>query len=170
MPIFEEPGGGQFDFVQSYDPATANYAVNTVTQNTVSLMLVRVARPVTVTKIRVWIGTANGNIDVGVYTSADGSTFTRRASAGSTASAGTNAIQELTLTAAFTFVPGTDHWLAWGTDSATVTTARQNPVVNGINGDGNRSISKASAWSSGLPLSLSSMSAGGAMIWMRAIP
>lgn len=146
------------------DTETPAWAVNTLAANTVYLKrLPRIAVPKTITQIEYWVGTANGNVDAGYYTSTDGSTFTRVASAGSTAAAGSGEWQALVLTAPLTRVPRVDYWIAFGTDSASLTTGRLSLVNNTIPGKGSRALTKA-AWSSGLPASLSSMTTGGPVV------
>jgi hypothetical protein len=74
------------------------------------------------TKLSVFIGTASGNVDVGIYSS-DGTTLTRLVSSGSTAAAGASAVQTITVASA-ALVPSFSYYLAVAPDNATVTIGR----------------------------------------------
>jgi hypothetical protein len=158
------PGGAQPAFVESYNPCATAGAAGTLTANQALLVLVRVARPMTVSTITVYVGTASGNIDAGLYES-DGTTWTRLASAGSTAASGTNALQTLTLGSPVTLIPGKDYWLAFAADNGTVTVTRISGT-SGPNGRGNRAIFKASSFP--LPATITALSAASSVPWMQA--
>jgi len=86
----------------------------------------RVGRAVPVTKMTYIIGTAAGNVDMGIYTGNAGRTlFTLVASSGSVVAAvGGGGYQTVTLSAPFTLQPGVDYWFALWTSSASLTLAR----------------------------------------------
>ncbi len=130
MPITNPASdGGQFDFVSSHGVVTrtASIAAGTQTANSASLILVRVGRPIRLTSLSIYIGGASGNVDVGIFTRS-GTTYTLVASSGSTAAAGTNAMQTIALTAAYTLSPGTDYYFGEVADNGTVTIGRSSAV------------------------------------------
>lgn len=168
--IASVPGGGdQFDT----DDAMGNLpglssSVGTVSQNKVYVQKFCVGRPITVTVMRYLVGSANGNVDAGYYNSADGgATLTRLTSAGPTAASGSTAVQALTLLAPVTLSPGIDYWRAFGTDSASITLLRASGLQATFAALGNMLLEKSSAWSSGLPASLSSLSGSGTIIVLQ---
>lgn len=136
--------GAQFDYaatgpVQAF-PAVAAWP----SANNATLTKVRVSRPVLVSSIVVGIGTSSGNIDAGIYDLV-GTTWTRRASAGSTAAAGTNALQTLAMTAPVWLTPGKDWWIAVVADNTTITLARA-AFPSSIGLDSNQNFSKGSSF------------------------
>lgn len=168
MPITNvPPGGEQLSFVESLDPRGAVGAAAWSTANLASLVLVRVGRPLTISTIKIYIGTASGNVDVGVY-SWDGTTATRLASAGSTVAAGASAIQTLTLSASVALVPGKDYFLGFAADNTTVTVGRLS-VVGVIGYQGFRWWGKTASFP--LPASFTGLSqasnATGLVAWMQ---
>ena len=166
MQVIQHVGGNQFDFVETF-PAGLFNALTVLSANAAYLTLVRVARPIVVTQITYGLGTASGNVDLGIYDSADGgTTLTRLGSTGSTAATGTNTTQTIALTAAVTLVPGKDYWLAFAVDNATLTPYRgANQTAPSIGGIGVRSVAKATAFP--LPTSITGHS-GGSTVWMLA--
>lgn len=139
MPIITQapPGGAQFDFVSTHGPVarTVSIAAGTQTANSASLGLVRVGRPILITNLSIYIGTASGNVDVGIFTKS-GTTFTLVASSGSTAAAGTAAIQTIPLTAVYTLSPGIDYYFGEVADNGTVTIGRSSAVAVTVPGLG----------------------------------
>lgn len=168
---FSRPVGiQQSNWIENTNPIDPSLAVAAPAANTAYLSLVRVSRAITVSKIVVEIGGASGNIDVGIYTSADESTFDRVASSGTTAQAGTNALQTISLTAAYTLVPGVNYWFACAADNAVGTVLRTSAAAaNAVAiSAGNKAIAKATSFV--LPTSLAAMSSTTIVVWMRAIP
>lgn len=87
----------------------------------------RVEADVTVSTIQVEVGTAvpTGNIDVGIYDSADaGVTLTRLRSSGSTAISASAGVKAIALSASLALVTGKDYWMALAVDNATDTLNR----------------------------------------------
>lgn len=155
-------GGGQFDFVEAFDIVGAAAAASIVA-NQAYLHLFRVDRAVLVSKATYGVGTASGNVDLGIYTSADQATFTRVASTGSTAASGSSTFQTISLTAAYQLVPFTDYWAVFAADNATITANRTGAITGGT--FRGRSVIKTTAWSSGLPTSITSVASGSA-VWI----
>lgn len=121
--------------------------------NTAILVKVRVAKPVRVASIVVGIGTASGNVDAGIYDS-DGTTWTRRASSGSTAAAGTNAMQTLAMTTPIWLTPGKDWWIAVAADNTTVTMPRA-ALNSFLSADAQQNIAKVTSFP--LPATLTAL-------------
>jgi hypothetical protein len=105
----------------------------------------RVQPALSVTKLSVFIGTASGNVDVGIYSS-DGTTLTRLVSSGSTAAAGASAVQTITVASA-ALVPSFSYYLAVAPDNAIVTIGRV-AITSAISALGKR----VQAFTSGFPL------------------
>lgn len=115
-------GGGQMPFVQTRSVDGLS-AATFPSANAVVFVRVRVSRSLVISTMRTFIGTASGNIDIGVYQS-DGTTLTRLSSTGSTPASGTNAIQAIALASPVTPSPGIDYYFAVAADNTTVTLAR----------------------------------------------
>jgi hypothetical protein len=163
------PGpSGRIPIVEPNEHAHMTAAVATTTQNAVFLYRFRVSQPLKLTKAAFCVGAANGNVDMGIYTSADLVNFTRVASAGSTAAAGTNTTQGLTFTAPYVVVPGVDYFLAFATDSATITVAQAIAPLSAPAEYTKRGLRKLAAWSSGLPASISTPVGVGLYLWLAA--
>lgn len=114
--------------------------------NVAHLQRFRVARSITISKLGVYIGaTSAGNVDAGIYTS-DGTTWTRIAANGGTPAGTASTMQELSLTATVTLVPGIDYWAAFVGSDGTLTVGRVNASLGNWSGHGNRVISKASSY------------------------
>ena len=122
--VLEEIADASADyaFVETTDHRAVG-GVTAVGQNFGIFFLVRPSKEITVSQASWFVGTANGNIDVGLYSS-DGTTLTRVARTGSVAAAGASAIQTAALDAPATLLPGTDYYIALVTDSATLTLGR----------------------------------------------
>src|SRR5690349_5631390 len=114
-------GGDQMDFIETCSPVGVSTATDAANQAT--FHRIRVSKSITVSQMTIFVATASGNIDLGIYQS-DGTTLTRLASTGSTAVAGTNAIQTINLSASVTTQPGIDYYLACSRDNATAAIAR----------------------------------------------
>jgi hypothetical protein len=165
------PGGGQFPFVETYPSQDGTLAATNLTADSVYVARVRVMKQVTITNMHIYIGAALGNIDLGIYTGTLSGGLTRVASTGSTAAAGASALQTIALTAAYTLQPGIDYWFAFGSTSggATLTVARSAGVVALVLTSDTLAVTaiKAAAWSSGLPATLSSLTATSNTVWVR---
>lgn len=146
-------GGGQFDAVESY-PLAAGGTAATLAANTAYLAKVRVSRPVRITQMSYLVGTASGNVDLGVYQS-NGTTLTRMGSTGSTAAAGSSVIQTIALTATVWINPGVDYYLGIAPDNGTVSIGRVTPnsVVTTL---GRRAVSIATSFPLPATITLSS--------------
>ena len=118
--------GGQLPYVATPTMMVANTTA-ALAANTGYLQRFRVAAPLTIGRITYFVGTASGNVDVGVYRLDGGDTLTRLASSGSTAAVGAAATHTVPLTASVTLVPGVDYYLAFAPDNATVTIGRTTP-------------------------------------------
>lgn len=91
----------------------------------------RLGAPLTITLLWCWNGTAvSGNVDIGVY-AADG---TRIVSAGTTAQAGTSALQSFNVTD--TVIGPGDYYMALAFDNTTATVFRMNPAARILQGSG----------------------------------
>jgi hypothetical protein len=158
-------GGQQMPYVESIPGIVGANTPAALTANAAYFFRVRVAAPLTVTKISFMVGTASGNVDAGIYASTDGGvTLTRLVSAGSTAAAGSSAIQSLTI-ATTTLVPGVDYWLAFAVDNATATIGKTT-VQNAISNRFARGNAKTSSFP--LPSSVASLTANGNALWLEA--
>lgn len=161
-------GGADFDVIEPYAPIMFTTASANPGQNTVFLTKFRLGRAKTVTKIAYFVGAANGNVDAGVYRF-DGADYQLVGRSGSVAAAGTNTTQELTMLTPFDLAPGVDYWMAFATDSASLTVARNNATGSlTIAAYNKRSIAKAAAWSTGLPATISTPSGTSNIVWMAA--
>lgn len=123
MPITPGAFGGQLPYIEPIPWPSFSAEAVYFTANFAVLVAVRVAAPVVISTIEYYVGTASGNVDVGIYTY-DGSTFTRAASSGSTAASGTNAIQAINLTAPYALAPGVTYYFAIAADNITITMTR----------------------------------------------
>jgi hypothetical protein len=101
-----------------------------VAADTAYLVWFRVDRPITVAAMEYLCSTAAGNVDLGVYSTADFATLTRLGSTGATAAAGANAIQSINLTAPVLLVPGTDYFAGLVGSSASLVVARNGQFGN----------------------------------------
>lgn len=162
-------GVHQLARVEPISGVEPTYTVSTVTQNGAFLIRFRLARAATFTKMGYYVGAAAGNVDLGLYTGNTAEdTFTRIASTGTTAAAGTNAVQEIALTASITLQAGIDYWAAFATDSATVTLARLNSGLTNLVGNGNKVITKATSFV--LPTSIATPSATSITPYLVLVP
>lgn len=132
--------------------------------NTATLTKVRTAKPITVSSVTIFIGAAAGNVDVGIY-SLTGSTWNRLASSGSTAAAGTNAVQTINLTAPIALSPHVDYWIAVVADTTTTLTIGRLAPPAALGGFGNGNVSKASSFP--LPSQITTPAATSYTPWAR---
>jgi len=150
------PAGNQA-YLKNFSAGVVGSGTAASTANTIALTrLPRVIVSYRVTRMGVINGTVvAANMDLALMTSSDEVNFTRVASSGPIAAAGSSVIQWLTLTAAYVLVPGVDYWAAWGEDAL-------NPVVRFVPSVGlgvvkAEHVSKATAWASGIPATLTGM-------------
>lgn len=161
-------GGAQLDFIEPHPYIGGSNG--TVAQNAVYLWRFRVGRELRITTMNYVVVSADGNVDLGFYDSPDGgANLSRVASCGSTAASGSVAIQAIALSAAIVLSPSKDYWIAFATDSASITVVRTTTLGGTVNGAyKNRSIVKANAWSSGLPATIASPAGNATFIWVAA--
>lgn len=161
------PANAQDDVLRPFPLMHFTAAVGTMSQNAVYIFkLPQVAAPFLVTRIGYGVGTAAGNVDAGLCTRV-GTDYTRVASAGSTAAAGSNVMQDLTMTTPYVYQPGQELFVTWSTDSATITILRLNAVFGAWHFDDNAMSVKTSAWSSGIPASIATPAATATAIALR---
>lgn len=161
------PALGQDDVLLPFPIMHFTGAVGVLSANPVYLYkLPQVAVPFLVTRIGYCVGVAAGNVDAGLYTRS-GTTYTRVASSGSTAAAGSSVMQDLTMTTPYTINPGQELFVAFGTDSATITLLRLSASVTAWCADDNAMLVKTGAWSSGLPASIATPSGSVTAIALR---
>lgn len=166
--VLPVPGREQPSWLETFDPRDPSAALATLAANTAYLSLIRPSAPIRISSLVVEIGGASGNIDFGVFTSTDASTFTLLASTGSTASAGTNALQTIALTSAVTLTPGISYWFSVAADNAIVTILRLGANANHVAAiaAGSRSVAKGSLF----PLAtFSSPSTTAVTPWIRGV-
>lgn len=161
-------GGDQMPYVSTLG-LEAGQTAATLTANQAYLVRVRVAKPLTISTLTFFVGTASGNVDAGIYQS-DGTTLTRLAAAGSTAAAGASATQTLTLSAPVTLQPGIDYYIAFAADNATVTIARNSVVNSAIPFRGKRALQYATSFPLPASLVLASGAATVVVNWLFAEP
>lgn len=77
--------------------------------------------PTTITRIAFGVGTASGNMDIGIYFSDDESTFTRLFAQGSFATPATGAIKKTVASTTLTPVAGRRWYWGFGCDNTTAT-------------------------------------------------
>lgn len=146
---YTSPIGGDQGLIIEPNPAVVFSSIGTVVQNAALMVKFRLSKPALISKIAIFVGTAAGNLDVGVY-SLIGSTYTMLGHSGATAAAGTNAIQELTMLANISLAPGIDYWATFASDSATVQILRQSMGAAAAGGYSGAILTKTSHYSSGL--------------------
>lgn len=120
--VLPPPDLGSLDFVES----VSHKAVSTVATAASGVCIMykfRVGRPGRLSTATVYVGTASGNIDIGICTS-DGTNFVKQASTGSTVVAGSSALQAIAFTSPYTVQPGVDHWISLLVDNGTATLLR----------------------------------------------
>lgn len=161
------PSVNEFPWLETF-PAPIIPAVGALSANQALFSRVpRLQQPITVNYLRYYVGTASGNVDLGIYTW-DGSVgFTKVATTGSTASSGTNAAQIIALASPVVLVPGIDYFLAIAVDNATVTIGRF-AFSGGAGAATQRCFSKTSSFA--LPSSVASATTTSAFAWLAATP
>lgn len=154
-------GGGQRDFVETI-PGSVVTGASTLAANTAYGVKVRVAAPVPVASVSIFVTTASGNVDAGIYES-DGTTLTRKASSGSVAAAGAGAEQVLAMTAGTVMIPGRDYYVFVSVDNGTVSIHRVlvNATISGIR---KRVVSIGSSFPLPATIALSGVSGSGSCV------
>lgn len=160
------PGGEQFDIIEPVDARCFAGAVAVATANLAYLSRFRLSKAATISAVSYFVGTASGNVDVGVY-EFDGTNYVRLGSSGSTAASGSSAVQTINLTASVNLRPGKDYWLALAADNGTITILRQGGTV--VLAFGNRTLFKSSLSPFALPATISSPSTTSTTVpWLAA--
>lgn len=151
--------------------------VETVPWNTVSVsgapganflgcVWLTVLRELTVSQVKFYVATQNGNIDIGIYQS-DGTTLTKIASTGSTA-VGAIGMQTIALTGSVTLDPANDYYLGFILDG-TGSLGRPASLVNAaVSLQEKMAVTKAQTFPLPATTTLASLSSGIASIpWVR---
>lgn len=159
------PSAAHVDYVESHDQMP-DLSVATTVADRVFLARIRRDTPLVVSKLYCYVGTANGTLDIGVYLY-DGTTFNLLGHTGAVAQAGTS-LNEFSPTAALVLPVSGQLYLAFGTDSATITVAQASQGTSAMMGVGNKFLLKSSVYSSGLPATITSPQAAQPMIWSGA--
>lgn len=128
---------------------TATNAFAPVANTAYLVPIANVMVPTTITRIGIAIGTSSGNLDLGIYSSDDESTFTKLFSTGSFASPGAGALLKTIAAQTLTPVAGRRWYWALAADNATITFANMGAITGGYK--------KAASFA--LPASLTAMSA-----------
>jgi hypothetical protein len=161
---------GELSFHESLHFAMTAANLTIGTANTAALNLFRLARPVTVNKVRIYVGTtdAAGFVDVGYYQS-DGTTLTPLWRSGSTAIGATNAVQEFSPTS-FELPAGVDLYEALVTSSTTATFRGGSSGGPSLGLYGKRLVAVASALPLPASITLASTTASNRLFWIYAGP
>lgn len=166
MPITQAPPGGAQGLIIEPTPIISfQGGIGVLTQNAAYLVKFRLARAALISKIAIVVGTANGNVDVGIH-SLSGSTYNLLGHSGATAAAGSNAIQELAMLANIALSPGVDYWASLTSDGATLTILRQSMGAAVAGAYASDLLLKTSHYSSGLQSTLSSPANGSIAPWL----
>lgn len=122
-------GGDQLEFVETYAPIASTTAA--IVSATVYLGRVRVGRPLPVTQLSYVVGTASGNVNLGIYTyDPAAATYALVAWTASTAAAGSSVTQTIALVTPYVMSPGVDYALAFQADNAVITAQRASAFNN----------------------------------------
>lgn len=120
--------GRQMTFLQTALPV--DVSAQSAANGDIRAGRMRVDAPFKVTNLSYMVGTASGNINLGVYVAnAALDAFTLVASTASTAAAGASAIQTIALSAPYWLVPGVDYYFAFQADNNTITVYRTSGTV-----------------------------------------
>lgn len=95
-----------------------------VTADQAYLSWFRVDQSMTFTAMEYLVGTAAGNVDLGIFSTTDFATFTLLGHTGATAAAGSSAIQSINLLASVTCDPAIDYFAAIVGSSGSLTLGR----------------------------------------------
>lgn len=160
-------GNWDFDNSESMPSAIVSGTAAALTANQAYVAKVRFSKPLRLTGVKYGVASASGNVDVGLYTlNANGTDLDRQASSGSTAVAGTNAIQTVNFTSAVNVIPGRDYWLAIAIDNAVATVSR-GAINSIITLDEIRYGVKATSFP--LPSSIAAPTAASTAVWMKTV-
>jgi len=99
-------------------------AVSAVAASTAYLVWFRVDAPFTASAMEYICGAANGNVDLGIFSSPDFATFTMLGSTGATAASGSNTTQSINLTGSVVLLPGIDYYAALSGTSSSLTVGK----------------------------------------------
>lgn len=143
----------------------ASPSFNTFSANDVALIHFRLAQDFTVSKLGIFISPSAGNVDLGIATSDDMATFTKVASTGSVAAGTANEIMEPSLTTPYLCRAGVNYWFMLGVTNATLGVYATGPMSSKIAALMKTSLYKPSAWSSGLPATITGASASSIVPW-----
>lgn len=135
----------------TYDARGAAGTDATITAERIHLIrMPRVAKETTWTQASIVVAVIGGSVDLALIRDNPTGTGTRIAHTGLVTA--TLSRQDFALSG-WTQLPDIDYWLAFGGDNATLS-VRGVTVTSTINGLGDRSLSKDSAWSSGIPATI----------------
>lgn len=153
--------------LQTFDSRMGGAAA-AITANRISLArLPRVVAPTPWGFASIFVGVAAGNVDIALIRDSPvgAGTGTRVARTGLTAAAGANAIQRIAFPAGTLQLPGFDYWVAIGGDNATLTLRgfTGNATANGAGG---LNVFVDSAWSSGIPATLTGAAGSTVTQWV----
>jgi len=155
-------GGGVLPYHEVNGKSTINTLAAWPAANTGYGWRFRLGRRTRVDAILFPVGVTSGNVDAGLYTSADvGVTQTRIASSGSVAAGAANTSQALTLTAPVWLEAGTDYWVWFAVDNITLTLPRT--TIHAAHVYGGMIMTKATSFP--LPASIATASASTVLAW-----
>lgn len=147
------------------------FVMNAVTQNAALIVRFRLAEPMTVNGLACGIGSANGNIDQGLFLpDSDFDPLEALGRTGSTAASGANAVQVGNLSSGIPLDAGIDYCYVFATDSASLTIYRISQALTNLTGYNKKLLSKASVWSTGLPSSIATPTNGQYRPWFALVP
>jgi len=147
-----------------------------IAANTISLSrLPRTPKARSLSWADVFVATAAGNIAVALMTTTDSvstdaqaiaATFTRVAHTGEIAAAGAGVHQRLTFITPYDYALGTDLWIAFGGNNASLSIGRHS-ILTGLSTAGALGLAKASAYSLGIPATLTALAATAYLPYLR---
>ena len=143
----------------------ASPSFSTFSANDVALIQFRLARDFTVATLGILINPSAGNVDLGIATSDDMATFTKVASTGSVAAGTANEIMEPALSAPYLCRAGVNYWFMLGVTNATLGVYATGSGSSKITTLMKTSLYKPSAWSSGLPATITGASTNVIVPW-----
>lgn len=159
-------GGAQFNFVDTLWPSAKSGQAAMAIANDAVLQLVRVGRPLIVTKFRFFPVSNAGNVDVGIYSS-DGTTATRLWSSTSTALA-PGAPQTITISPSLAMSPGIDYYLVIAVDNNTSTIGYSVDNLGATSTVANQTISFATSFPLPATFTLASGDVTSRRYWLNA--
>lgn len=165
--------GGQMPFIASDVNSLGFSAGSYPATNRAFFMRFRVFAPVTLTQMVYGVGTASGNVDLGIYRSsnADGAlasvTMTKVQTTGKTAASGSSTTQTINLAGIVVLVPGVDYYRAMLADNTTITVLRGS--INAAAASIRNKYLQKDIGADTLPDTVSSLAAGTQSIFLEAI-